>query len=71
MMVQSTPRQIAGHEVVEHRSGNAYQPYDRLVLRNSKGRTVWTVLSCGKAGKAWTITAIRCLSDCQTHRRKR
>jgi hypothetical protein len=50
-MVQSTPRQIASHEVVEHRSANPFKPYDRLVLRDPKGRTVSTVLSGGKAGK--------------------
>jgi hypothetical protein len=51
-------RQLTGHEVVEHRSGKSYRPYDRLVLRNPRGRTIWTVLSCERAGKGWSITAI-------------
>jgi len=39
-------RLIADHELVEHRSAKPYRPYDRLVLRNPRGRTLWTALSC-------------------------
>lgn len=70
-MVRSTDHQIGGHDVVEHRSANRYQPYDRLVLRDPNGRTVWTVLSCEKAEKSWDITAIRCPRTCRTHIKKR
>jgi hypothetical protein len=31
---------IADHEVVEHQSSKPYDPYDRLVLRNQRGRTI-------------------------------
>ncbi len=55
--------------MVEHLSGNAYRPYDQLVLRDPKGRTVWTVLSCERAGEGWNITAIRCPRNCPIHRR--
>jgi hypothetical protein len=62
---------VAGHEVVELQTAKPYRPYDRLVLRDSKGRTIWTVLSCEKADKGWNITAIRCPSGCRMHHRKR
>ena len=47
----------AGYELVEHRSANRYRPYGRLVLRDWKGRTMSTVLSCERADKGWNITA--------------
>ena len=46
----------AGHEVVEHRSASFCRPYDRLVLRDTKGRTIWTVLACEPADEGWTVT---------------
>jgi len=70
-MVAPALRQFAGHELVEHRSAKPYRPYDRLVLRNPKGRTIWTVPSCERADEGWSITAIRCPQNCRTHRRKR
>ena len=45
-MVKSTPRRIADHKTVEVQTAKPYRPYDRLVLRNPRGRTLWTVLSC-------------------------
>lgn len=69
-MARPAQRQIPGHEVVEHRSANRYHAYDRLVIRDPKGRSIWTVLSCERADKGWNITAIRCPSGCQTHHRK-
>jgi len=64
-------RQISGHAVVEVQTPKSYNGYDRLVLRTAKGRTIWTVLSCERADKSWNITAIRCPSGCQIHRRRR
>jgi hypothetical protein len=49
-------REITGHEIVEVRSAEAYRPYDRLILRDSKGRTIWTVLACELAEQGWTVT---------------
>jgi hypothetical protein len=69
--MRTSSRHVAGHEVVEHQSANRYRLYDRLVLREPRGRTGWTVLSCEKEGRCWNITAIRCPSDCRIHRRKR
>ncbi len=42
-------REIAGHEVFEIQTAEAYRPYDRLILRDSKDRTIWTVLDCERA----------------------
>jgi hypothetical protein len=39
-MIAPALRQLAGHELVEHRSANTYRPYDRLVFRDPKGRTI-------------------------------
>jgi hypothetical protein len=33
-------RRISDHEVIEVLMPRSYQPYDRLVLRDPKGRTV-------------------------------
>jgi hypothetical protein len=69
--VPITRREIAGHDLVEVKLTERYRPYDRLVLRDPKARTFWTVLSCEQADEGWNITAIRCLSGCMMHRRKR
>jgi hypothetical protein len=60
--MRASSRHVAGHEVVEHTSANRYRPYDRLVLRDPKGRTIWTVLSCERSGKSWNITATHRIS---------
>jgi hypothetical protein len=31
------------------------RPYDRLVLRESKGRTIWTVLACEKSNARFLV----------------
>lgn len=41
--------QTAGHEILEIQTARPYRPYDRLILRNSKGWTIWTVLRCEPA----------------------
>jgi hypothetical protein len=53
------PRRIAGHEIVEIRKADVTLSYDRLVLRDQKGRTIWTVLLCEPADSGWAVTAIR------------
>ncbi len=70
-MAKFSSREVRGHEVVEHRSPDPYQPYGRLVLRDPKGRTISTVLSCERVDKGWNVTAIRCPRGCQTHHRER
>ena len=62
-MVDSKPQQVAGHEAVEVQTGNPYRSYDRLVLRDPKGRTIWTVLAREGVDEGWNITAIRFLLD--------
>ncbi len=70
-MAGAERRQIGGHEMVEVKTSKPYQPYDRLVLRSSKGRTISTVLLCEPAASGWSVTAIRCPSGCRMHRRNR
>jgi len=70
-MAKLIRRHLLGHETLEVRTSRAYRPYDHLVLRAPKGRTVWTVLDCEPNGEAWTVTAIRCPKDCKAHHRKR
>jgi hypothetical protein len=64
-------RQVADHKTVELQAAKPSIPYDRLVLHDPQGRTIWTVLSCERADKGWNITAIRCPRSCRTHRRRR
>jgi hypothetical protein len=65
-------RKIPDHEVIEVSMPRPYQPYDRLVLRDTAaGRTTWTVLDCERQGEAWKVTATRCLENCRKHRRRR
>jgi hypothetical protein len=67
-----TIRQISDHEVIEVLMPRSYQPYDRLILRDTTaGRTTWTVLECKRQGDAWQVTATRCLESCRKHRRHR
>ncbi len=63
-------RKIPDHEVIEVLMPRPYQPYDRLILRETTaGRTTWTVLDCEQQGDAWQVTAMRCLKSCRVHRR--
>jgi hypothetical protein len=64
-------RQLASHEILEGRTAQAYRPYDRLILRNADGRTIWTVLACKPDSETWKVTAIRCPPRCPMHHRKR
>ena len=34
--------QVIGHDVLEIQTAADYRPYDRLILRDTKGRTIWT-----------------------------
>jgi len=70
-MLKPKPSEIAGHEVLEIQTAKAYRPYDRLVLRDSKGQTIWTVLDCEPTDQEWTVTGIRCPPGCRIHRRRR
>lgn len=70
-MASPVHRQISGHEVVELQTARTYRPYERLILREAKGRTIWTVLLCAPSDSGWTVTAIRCPRGRQMHRRKR
>ncbi len=70
-MPYSVHRQIAGHEVGELETVEAYRPYDRLILRRSEGKTARTVLLYEPAEAGWSVTAIRCPRGCQIHRWKR
>lgn len=64
-------REIVGHEVVEVQTAAGYRPYHRLVLRDSRGRLIWTVLASEPAGQEWTVTGIRCPPGCRIHHRRR
>ncbi len=48
-MLKPKHREVADHALVEVQTAEAYRPYDKLVLRDSKGRTIWTVLACKPA----------------------
>ena len=37
-------RRLVGHDIIEVQTTLEYRPYDHLILRNPRGRTVWTVL---------------------------
>jgi hypothetical protein len=50
---------------------SAYRPYDKLMLREKVGRSIWTVLDCKKSGSKWQVMAIRCLPGCTVHRKRR
>jgi hypothetical protein len=66
--VQQTP----DHEVIEVSVPRPYQPYDRLILRDTTaGRMTWTVLDCERQGDAWQVIGTRCLDSCRKHRRRR
>jgi len=70
-MLKSEYRNIADHEVLEIQTAKSYRPYDRLILRDSKGKRIWTVLACERADQGWTVTGIRCPRGCRIHRRRR
>jgi len=48
-MLKPEYHNIAGYEVLEIQTAEAYRPYDRLILRDSKCRAIWTVLNCEPA----------------------
>ena len=53
-MASPVHRQISGHEVVELQTAKTYRPYERLILREAKGRTIWTVRLCAPSDSGWT-----------------
>ncbi len=58
-MTRLERRYTEDHEVLEIQTHQSYRPYDRLILRDAKGRTVWTVPDCEASAEGWLVTAIR------------